>query len=900
MWTMEGTGTVNWVLAIMMILIAMAATAAFSAEEHPVCAQVDPEDADSYVQAVDRVMAMSEEEMLDFMPELPAICYCGCPNCYEGGRGRGTFEWSIEDPEHIVCTYCGATFPDEDYPEDHFMEGKNALGETVRFPYYYNEEKDVRHFLSGHLDKYRREWLVNQAQDLGRAYQATGEEKYARRVVLILDKVAHLYPHWPAIHNRYIEGIRRIRFCDSQEPPYPWDAGRWGWFHNEISRGLVQAYDLIYDSDVFDQISQKRGYDVRERIEDDFFRATYEAVKAVPSHVGNVVGYDVASAAMLGRVLGDPAMVHRAFGWIQDNVNAGFFFDGCWHESASYHYMTLGGLRRAFSVIEGYSDPEGYVDEIDGTHIENLDPIEHVPFWAKVQDAFKVVAFPDGTSVPVHDTWPHRKRSEPSVETVSTIAPGYGQAALGRGRAGNQMQAQLHFSGSYGHAHRDTLSAILWAKGREMLSDIGYTWTTIRWWATSTISHNLVAIDRQEQKGQPSDGDLKWFFPAVPVPHSDQSVSVVAVDGTRAYSNIEDVTMYRRLLGLMPVSKENAYVVDVFRTRGGSMHDWLMHGSADEDMTMEASVHLSADRGDFAGEEPPRSYEISREVQHARANEGASVTLRYAEEPDCGVRLHLAAAEPTDLYLSEVPSVRRVGQGTQGKDSKVLDYWMPQIAARRTGQAPLHSAFAAVQEPFSGQPFIDEVRHVDVTPADPDCVALQVVAGEVVDTIISTLDEEPYPERTAAGVTLKGRLGIVRREGETITGMWLFEGRQLTSGQHSLSADQSLYTGSLQDATRKAEGAEYDAFITSAELPGKTALQGQWIIVTHGNGFTHGYEIDRVEKVGGKTHVILTHEHGLKINGNTTEEVYFPQRTIEGDNSFTIPICATMTAQGQE
>jgi hypothetical protein len=430
-----------------------------------------------------------------------------------------------------------------------------------------------------------------------------------------------------------------------------------------------------------------------------------------------------------------------------------------------------------------------------------------------------------------------------------------------------------------------------------MLSDIGYTWTNIRWWTVLTPSHNLVVIDRQDQAGRPSDGDLQWYFPAVPAPHGDQSISVVAVDGARAYGNIEDADMYRRLLVMIPVSKNDAYVVDIFRTRGGSMHDWLMHGSANDDMTVECDLPLQTDEGTFGGEEPPKTYDVCRNIEHARADGDTSVTLRYADDPDRGVRLHLASGEPTDLYVGEVPSVRRAGQGFRGQDSKVYDYWMPQIAARRTGEAPLHSVFASVQEPFDGSPFIDEVRHVAVTPADDNCVAMEVVRGEITDTIISTLDERPYPVRTAAGVTLKGRLGIVRREGEAITGMWLFEGRRLTSGQYSISADENSYTGSLTDATRKADGAEYDAFLTDADLPQGTALHGAWVIVTHGNGFTHGYEIDRVDTVEGKTRMILTEEHGLKINDDTTEEVFFPQRTIEGENTFTIPVCAAMVAQ---
>ncbi|MGM0494668.1 MAG: heparinase II/III domain-containing protein [Armatimonadota bacterium] len=860
------------------------------AEEHPIYASVDPAKADEYETVVERVMAMSEDEMLRFMPDLPYIGMCNCPRCYGGAQGRNIFSWSVDRPHQLICRHCDLVIdlPDERFPETERLIGENALGEEVAFPYYLNEETGERHFLTGNLWMYHRRWLTRQVTALAEAWQATRKPEYARRVALVLDKVATLYPHWPAIHNR---SVNRVRFCDSQEPPYAWDAGRWGNFHNEIPRVLLTAYDLIHDSDAFETLSQERGYDVRARIEDDLFRETYRAAELSPYKVSNVVGYDITSAAMMGRVLEEPAMVHKAFGWMLKNLDEGFFYDGTWHESPSYHYMTLGGLRRAFSVIEGYSDPPGYVHEETGQRFDDLDPVSVAPFWATVQDAFKAIGHPDGASAVVHDTWPGERRADPREQTVSALLPGYGHASLGRGFGPDQMQAQLHFSGSHGHAHRDTLAMTLWAQEREMLSDIGYTWTDIRWWTTSTISHNLVAIDRAEQQGRPSDGDLLAFFPG----EGDHDISVVEADGRRAYGNIEDLEMYRRLLVLVPVSDEDAYVVDISRTTGGSLHDWLLHGSADEDMAAECDLPFTEAGAEFAGEEPSQSYDVWRNVRHARAEKSLAATFAYADEPERGVRTHLLASAPIDVYLGETPSVRRAGRGSQGDNRTTLDYWMPHLAARLSGEAPLRSTFAAVLEPFLGATFIDNVTPLDVAPDDENCIVLQVSSGATIDTIISTLDEAPFPKRTIGDVTIRGRLGVVRRVDGEVAAMWLFEGRELTVAGEGISADAANLTGSIEGATRIADGAEYDALLTNADLPHGDELHGSWLIMTHGNGFRHGYEIDRVEEINKATAIILTDDHGLRIDGDTTEEVYFPQRTIEGTNEFTIPLRATRT-----
>lgn len=864
---------------------------AAGAQQHPVYTQVDPAKAEQYEREVARVMAMSEEEMLRFLPDKQFVRSCDCPKCYGGSEGINIFTWTVERPNELTCRYCGETIslPSERYPETGVLSGQNALGETVEYHYYENPQRQFRHFLSDHLLFYHRSWLENQCVALGKAWRATGKPEYARRVALVLDKAARLYPHYAAIHN----GIAgRIAFCRSQQPPYSWDAGRWGYFHNEIPRNMILAYDLIYDSPVFEELSAELGYDVRERIVRDFFRPTYDALVVNKYHVSNVVGYDIASAAMLGRIIGAPDMVHRAVGWMLQNLDEGFCFDGCWSESPSYHYMTLGGLQSAFRTVEGYSDPPDYRDPVDGMRFENLNPSADLPFWGKVQQAFKAIDYPDGTAPAVHDTWSHERRSAPRQQTGCALLPGWGHASLGRGSGAHQMLAQLHFSGAYGHSHLDNLNLTLWAKEREMLSDIGYTWTDIRWWTACTISHNLVAVDRAEQGGRPGDGDLLWYFPAA----GDHDISVVEADGRRAYSNISGLDMYRRLVALVPVSETDAYVLDIFRTRGGSVHDWLLHGSADEDMTVHTALPLAPAGTEFAGEQPPKTYALWRNVRSAHTETGLELSFEYADDADRGLRVHLLGSSPTEVYLGETPSVRRAGKGTQGDNRKILDFWMPHLCARRSGPAPLHSLFAAIEEPFRGGPFLDAVTRLEVTPADENCVALEVTCGDLADTIISTLDEPPFVERRAGDVTLRGRLGIVRRVRDKVIGLWLFEGTELSAAEQSISAERSGYSGTIRGAQRKLEGAGRDAFITEAELPVGDDLHGRWMIVTHGNGSRHGYEIDRIEREGDRTVIVLTADHGLRISGDTTEEVYFPRRTMTGPNTFLIPLRASLVA----
>ena len=61
------------------------------------------------------------------------------------------------------------------------------------------------------------------------------------------------------------------------------------------------------------------------------------------------------------------------------------------------------------------------------------------------------------------------------------------------------------------------------------------------------------------------------------------------------------------------------------------------------------------------------------------------------------------------------------------------------------------------------------------------------------------------------------------------------------------------------------------------------------MIVHHGNGTAdEGYRIARVERRNNKTVVLLTDDPGLRIDGATTEEIFFPRRRWTGANRFTI------------
>ena len=133
---------------------------------------------------------------------------------------------------------------------------------------------------------------------------------------------------------------------------------------------------------------------------------------------------------------------------------------------------------------------------------------------------------------------------------------------------------------------------------------------------------------------------------------------------------------------------------------------------------------------------------------------------------------------------------------------------MPQLVVRRRGESPLSSVFAAVHEPFQPQPFLTAVRSLPLDPPGQGAVALEVGHGDLLDTIICTCDEPPYPERRLpGGIAVRGRLAVLRQRADQVVAAWLIDGLSLTKGDFTLSSQAARYEGTIESATRKAEGA---------------------------------------------------------------------------------------------
>jgi len=733
-----------------------------------------------YEKAVKPVLEMSEKEMLDLVPTQSGLYFVGCAHCEAGQQEGQLTVWDPAKPHSVTCAFCGHVYPSPDYPMDQVEEVVSPDGTVHRYPYYasrpswWEGDEPYRTYFAARVDYHRIRYMETAANRLAQVYADTGDLEHARRAALILQRFAEVYPgycyHYDfPFHQKVIHA--------GEVAPQDFRGGfrtsRWTWWgYSNISRDLLEAYELVGPSGEIGKLAAETGKAV-----DDGIRAMFammaDQVLGSRDDLTNMSPGMWASLVHAGRVLGEPGHVHTAIGRLRRMVSEQFFCDGAWQEGApSYHSQVMGGLRRVVEAARGYSDPPGYANPETGERFDELELDQDIPEVARAARALRDMRLPNGRNAPVHDTW-WTDTGDALQESKSVLLPGLGHGILGRGTGDDQMQVHLTWSPGYGHKHYDGLSLLLFARGRELLSDIGYTHTRWREWPVCTASHNLVVVDGLNQEADPeTHGHLRYFDAR------NAECQVLSVDNPQVYPGA--VSTYRRTLALVGLGEEAAYAVDLFRVDGGEQHDYLLHGSADEAQELTASKAgeavataplstLVPEGVDFRPGEneqtnrcglPGFAYGYLSHLRGARMDEDEVVQIDYglhgsASGAEGGLRAWCVMRAGDELVLGTNPAIRQA----RNDDSKLGEYDRSFALLRRRGGASL---FATVAEPHGGAPLIERVDVADLPGAE---LALEVVTAAGKHLIVAGA-RDARGQWLGEALRVDGELAILRGAGE--------------------------------------------------------------------------------------------------------------------------------------
>jgi hypothetical protein len=825
---------------------------------------------------------------LDIIPDRTGIFFCYDPALPGyGGQPRDIFKLDTDSLDSMTGIHSKVKYPNDDYPTTGVLKVRNPIGQIVEYPYHVGSD-GRRSFLEPHLWWLQRQYMINKTEELSKSSPSDAAR--------LLYRFAQVYPGYSATYD-----WTNIQYpIEDVGPPYTVSGGLWArWFYSDLLSvaKLARAFDEVRKTDAFDKLSQEVGEDVEYKIEYEMIRASVEHTRTYPLLNHNMDPSIWRGLVQIGKALNEPDYIHEAMERIRIFLEGQFYFDGFWKEAAiSYHRQSADGIVTTLNEIAGWSDPEGYISPRDGLNFTRDTQYEdEFPMLKKALAIHKELTYPDGKYLPTQDTWAYSGISA-RTSSKSFLAPAVGIARLGRGAGKYQTQSYMVFSPKYGHDHYDPLNLIFYAKGQELLPDLGYTHTHYRAWTSSGLAHNTVVVNGSDMStalGR-AGGSLEVFAPI------DDTFQVVKARQDNAYS---DVYGFARELWLIGFSSEEGYLVDVFRVSGGWRHEYTLQGDANRTSLFETGLPLK-DYGPYLLPEgtvviEPRAetekgsagghyyaYAFVRDVKSVSLPDGRyELTLVTQEGNEAKMKI-TGFVEPgeNELFLGKSPSMKSTRVMNKDTADQVDKFWMPKMVLRREG-TDLKSTFVTVMEPYVDDKgaLIEEVTLLTPPKSSQGDVAISITHGNTRDILLSST--HPDEELIVEDIVFKGKMGFIREEDGKVRSMYMVGGTSLKKGEVELTSSGPVL-GKIVDVWRKALGDKENAFITDVAVPEN--VKNQYLIVNHPDGTTHGYLIVDVKREGSGSVVILDTDPGFILRNGESRMVYFPFTEWKGEHTFSI------------
>jgi hypothetical protein len=349
------------------------------------------------------------------------------------------------------------------------------------------------------------------------------------------------------------------------------------------------------------------------------------------------------------------------------------------------------------------------------------------------------------------------------IERHSRLLDGYGLAILESGEWPRNRAAALNYTSTIGHRQNDQLTLWLWARGLELLPDLGYprTWEYREQWDAANMAHNTVTVNERPFSSRFFENGCRLFASAGGV-HVVTAYHNPYPEGTRLGKDAElPCDLYERTVVMVEVDEDRFYAVDLFAVNGGEQHDQSWHAlyvppeAPNLDWRVQGGTLASPDVAEFAGytdrwgrEYPKGNFpSFLTEIRRAPLDHPATWTWPSGLPEGDAVALHIV---PVD---GAVEAIMGKGRSPVWVEDK-LDY----LLVRRQVVNGGASHFLTVIGSYQQTPTVQSVR---LLSSDP--ITLEVTRPDGVDEV--TIHLPPGPSRTTQHRALGVR--VVMREGDT-------------------------------------------------------------------------------------------------------------------------------------
>ncbi|MEW6751238.1 MAG: heparinase II/III family protein [Candidatus Latescibacterota bacterium] len=722
------------------------------------------------------------------VPRTWSINYVtGCPvhgSGPEGYRGYAQGGWRYDpfaDRWRVTCALGGEVYPSNDF-ERFYRTGMQDRS-LLTGPYaddgwgWLGPGAFYRHWFVAYCCEHLWQTVVSGLTALSRAYLLGGGGQYAHKALVILDRLAEVYPQ--------MDYSTQSMYAAEFSPGYD------GKMFNLISETgnaaqLCKAVDAVRDAIPADPLFGATAESTRGKIERGIIGAALEGI-----YGGKVRGnYGMHQEALLvaATTSGDQRQIDRAVDWVLHHTGEATLlkemracFDGYVFRDKSAHAEGLDFALDNLILREGMgweSSPSynaswvGHIAAIAallqrlGVRIWDRPKVRRMLRWPtqmcclnQFTPAIGDAGGPTGGLVQLsagtlrtawlgtcdpfvgellrqrrpgldgfEDLFEEVAAPGPSPEAAAQIrrlkeSPrlmgGYGLALLRAGRGRERCAVSLYYGrAATEHAHFDRLNIELFAYGKKLIPDHGYPEHAAEGdgpavWTKNTLSHTTVVVDGRRQDTQ-GPGRLVLFTAA-------PGLGLAEVDAAETYHSVAE---YRRTVALVELAPDARYLLDLFRVAGGSQHDYSMHGFAGEFSTAGLALGEVQTRGTLTGEEVPYGAiyddeELANPYRKGRSYytyRGGGYSYLYDVQRGCPAGPWSATWHSGEVGLRAhfLPSGEAIVAHGEPPRKPGNPRHFTYVLLRNAGDGTA-SQFAMVAEPFQGTPRVRAVEEVGRT-----------------------------------------------------------------------------------------------------------------------------------------------------------------------------------------
>ncbi len=950
--------------------------------------------------AADRYMELSDEFLWKLIPgqKLPRAIDVsmnkidgvqvrpGCLHCGHDIDKYGGYPYNpdiLGKPWKLTCPSCGEIFPTNDFAK-YYESGIDESGvldpEKADRSLLFNEEhpdpKDPLHKYGvddgyGYFDEDGNRFLFiayynwkqwgfirNLVSTFANAYLYTGEQKYARKALVMLDRIADVYPDYD------------IR-------PYT----KLYYYHSGGHAGKVEAN--IWECGVVTSLARSVGM-VLSGTRDDPELYTFLAEKATQYKIGEKGTRELlvqslddgilregAKAVIAGDARGNQGMHQRAItacamaldqnpeteqwldwifepggGGIPGVIVGGIDRDGVGAEAAPGYSMSWGG--NIGTVADWLADYDGYIK----TDIYRDFPQFNATFnggWnivvmgyatPNIGDAGSCGSLGKTAASPAYISRGYKYLKDPMIglaayyansqraeligrdifhadpdwvaKDIAEIAAkvdrnpfegghnmtGYGLASLEYGWGKPGIGLWLYYGRNGGHGHQDRLNIGMYYCGISMMPELGYPEFCSNW--PKRMYSNRNTISHNTVMVNEIQQSFNW------VGHPElfcqfEDFGAVRVDSPEVYEGVEK---YQRTLAFVNLGEDQAYAFDVFRVRGGNDHIYSFHGPPGE-VTTDGLSLVKQETGSYYGPDVPFKEQTSGKPKHGfswianverDAAPAASFTVDWKAE--AGWR---GVTERDDIHLRyhclTATDDVALGDVEPPQNKSGNPRWLRYLLAHRAGE-DLVSTFSGVIEPYSDRPAIKSVQRLQIAeaPAGSEPVAVRITLADGTVDYLAASDDDQAVINIEGGLEFAGAIGWLRIRDGQVERAALCRGTKLALDGFAIELAAAGHTGTIARMDKDMEGKGY-VWVDCA-LPTDDALVGQQMIIENDRARNACYTIESVAQEGNLYKVCLgdvSFVRGYLDNKDYSKGFVY---NFEAGAAFIIPHVVGVTRKG--